>query len=156
MIQAIARTAALGTSYGAPTEGEVQLAETLVEALPSMDMVRLVSSGTEAVMGALRVARGFTGRDLIVKMEGGFHGGADYLLVKAGSGLATMGVPDSAGIPADVARVHADRPVQRSRRHARSCSPSTPTVSPPSSSSRWPATWAACRLPRATCRGCAS
>jgi len=104
VIQTIARTAALGTSFGAPTEGEVKLAETLVEALPSMDMVRLVSSGTEAVMGALRVARGFTGRDLVVKMEGGFHGGADYLLVKAGSGLATLGVPDSAGIPADVAK----------------------------------------------------
>jgi glutamate-1-semialdehyde 2,1-aminomutase len=104
VIQAIARAAALGTSYGAPTEGEVQLAETLVAALPSMEMVRLVSSGTEAVMGALRAARGFTGRDLVVKMEGGFHGGADYLLVKAGSGLATLGVPDSAGIPADVAR----------------------------------------------------
>ncbi len=105
VVQTIARTAALGTSYGAPTEGEIVMAETLIEALPSMDMVRLVSSGTEAVMGALRVARGFTGRDLIVKMEGGFHGGADYLLVKAGSGLATLGVPDSAGIPADVARV---------------------------------------------------
>lgn len=104
VVQAIARTAALGTSFGAPTEGEIALAEFLVEALPSMDMVRLVSSGTEAVMGALRVARGFTGRDLIVKMEGGYHGGADYLLVKAGSGLATFGVPDSAGIPADVAR----------------------------------------------------
>jgi glutamate-1-semialdehyde 2,1-aminomutase len=105
VIQTIARTAALGTSFGAPTEGEIRLAETLIDAIPSMDMVRLVSSGTEAVMGALRVARGFTGRDLVVKMEGGFHGGADYLLVKAGSGLATMGVPDSAGIPADVARV---------------------------------------------------
>ncbi|MFT3921248.1 MAG: glutamate-1-semialdehyde 2,1-aminomutase [Myxococcales bacterium] len=105
VIQTIARTAALGTSYGAPTEGEIVMAETLIEALPSMEMVRLVSSGTEAVMGALRVARGFTGRDLIIKMEGGFHGGADYLLVKAGSGLATLGVPDSAGIPADVARV---------------------------------------------------
>ncbi|MDB4974829.1 MAG: hemL [Myxococcaceae bacterium] len=105
VIQAIARTAALGTSFGAPTEGEVRMAETLIAALPSMEMVRLVSSGTEAVMGALRVARGFTGRDLIVKLEGGFHGGADYLLVKAGSGLATMGVPDSAGIPADVAKV---------------------------------------------------
>jgi glutamate-1-semialdehyde 2,1-aminomutase len=105
VIQAIARTAALGTSFGAPTEGEVIMAELLTEALPSMDMVRLVSSGTEAVMGALRAARGFTGRDLVVKMEGGFHGGADHLLVKAGSGLATMGVPDSAGIPRDVARV---------------------------------------------------
>ncbi|HEX6241275.1 MAG TPA: glutamate-1-semialdehyde 2,1-aminomutase [Polyangiales bacterium] len=104
VIQAIARTAALGTSYGAPTEGEVLLAEQIVEAMPSIEMVRLVSSGTEAVMGALRVARGFTGRDIIIKMEGGFHGGADYLLVKAGSGLATFGVPDSAGIPKDVAR----------------------------------------------------
>ncbi|HEX5658113.1 MAG TPA: glutamate-1-semialdehyde 2,1-aminomutase, partial [Polyangiales bacterium] len=105
VIQSIARTAALGTSYGAPTEGEVKFAETLIDAVPSMEMVRCVSSGTEAVMGALRVARGFTGRDLIVKMEGGFHGGADYLLVKAGSGLATLGVPDSAGIPLDVAKV---------------------------------------------------
>jgi glutamate-1-semialdehyde 2,1-aminomutase len=105
VIQAIARTAALGTSFGAPTEGEVKFAETLIDAVPSMEMVRCVSSGTEAVMGALRVARGFTGRDLIVKMEGGFHGGADYLLVKAGSGLATLGVPDSAGVPADIAKV---------------------------------------------------
>jgi glutamate-1-semialdehyde 2,1-aminomutase len=105
VIQAITRAAALGTSYGAPTEGEVLLAETLIEALPSMDMVRLTSSGTEAVMGALRVARGFTGRDMVIKMEGGFHGGADYLLVKAGSGLATFGEPDSAGIPADIARL---------------------------------------------------
>src|SRR5688572_2036446 len=105
VIQAIARTASLGTSCGAPTEGEVSMAELLDEGLPSMDMVGLVSTGTEAVMGALRVARGFTGRDLVVKMEGGFHGGADHLLVKAGSGLATLGVPDSAGIPRDVARV---------------------------------------------------
>jgi glutamate-1-semialdehyde 2,1-aminomutase len=105
VVQAISRTAALGTSFGAPTEGEIDMAEALIAAVPSLEMVRLVSSGTEAVMGALRVARGFTGRDLIVKMEGGFHGGADYLLVKAGSGLATLGVPDSAGIPADVARV---------------------------------------------------
>jgi glutamate-1-semialdehyde 2,1-aminomutase len=104
VIQAIARTAALGTSFGAPTEGEIIMAETLAAAVPSIEMVRLTSSGTEAVMGALRVARGFTGRDLIVKMEGGYHGGADYLLVKAGSGLATFGVPDSAGIPSDVAR----------------------------------------------------
>jgi glutamate-1-semialdehyde 2,1-aminomutase len=105
VIQAIARTAALGTSYGAPTEAEIIMAETLIEAMPSLEMVRLTSSGTEAVMGALRVARGFTGRDLAVKMEGGFHGGADHLLVKAGSGLATLGVPDSAGIPADVAKI---------------------------------------------------
>ncbi len=105
VVQAIARTAALGTSFGAPTEGEIAMAEAIIEAVPSIEMVRLTSSGTEAVMGALRVARGFTGRDVIVKMEGGYHGGADYLLVKAGSGLATFGVPDSAGIPSDVAKV---------------------------------------------------
>ncbi len=105
VIQAIARTAALGTSFGAPTEGEIVMAEAIIAALPSIEMVRLTSSGTEAVMGALRVARGFTGRDLVVKMEGGYHGGADHLLVKAGSGLATFGVPDSAGIPSDVAKV---------------------------------------------------
>jgi glutamate-1-semialdehyde 2,1-aminomutase len=110
VVQAVARTAAHGTSFGAPTEGEITLAEALVEALPSLDMVRLVSSGTEAVMGALRVARGFTGRDLVVKMEGGYHGGADYLLVKAGSGLATFGVPDSAGVPADLTRATVSLP----------------------------------------------
>lgn len=104
VVQAISRTAALGSSFGAPTEGEITMAETLIEAVPSLEMVRLVSSGTEAVMGALRVARGFTGRDLVVKAEGGYHGGADYLLVKAGSGLATFGEPDSAGVPADVAK----------------------------------------------------
>ncbi len=92
-----------GTSYGAPTEGEIDMAQTIVDAVPSIEMVRLTSSGTEAVMGALRVARGFTKRDLIVKLEGCYHGGADYLLTKAGSGLATFGVPDSAGVPAAIA-----------------------------------------------------
>jgi glutamate-1-semialdehyde 2,1-aminomutase len=105
VVQVIARTAALGASFGAPTEGEIVMAETIIDAVPSIEMVRLTSSGTEAVMGALRVARGFTGRDIVVKMEGGYHGGADHLLVKAGSGLATFGVPDSAGIPKDVAKV---------------------------------------------------
>ncbi len=105
VVQTIARTAALGTSFGAPTEGEIVMAEAIIAAVPSIESVRLTSSGTEAVMGALRVARGFTGRDLVVKLEGGYHGGADYLLVKAGSGLATFGVPDSAGIPSDVAKV---------------------------------------------------
>ncbi len=103
VVAAITEAAARGTSYGAPTEAEIVMAEALAEAVPSLEMVRLVSSGTEAAMGALRVARGFTGRDLVVKFEGCYHGGADYLLVKAGSGLATLGEPDSAGVPAAIA-----------------------------------------------------
>lgn len=103
VVAAIQNAAEKGTSYGAPTEGEITMAERLRDAVPSMQMSRLVSSGTEATMGALRVARGFTGRDLIVKCIGGYHGGADYLLVKGGSGLATLGEPDSAGVPAAIA-----------------------------------------------------
>jgi glutamate-1-semialdehyde 2,1-aminomutase len=93
-----------GTSYGAPTELEVELAEEITNAFPSIDKVRLVSSGTEATMSAIRLARGFTSRDKIVKMEGCYHGHSDSLLVKAGSGLATFGTPDSAGVPSDFAR----------------------------------------------------
>ena len=88
-----------GTSFGAPTAGEVDLAETLCAAVPSMEMVRLVSSGTEATMTAVRLARGFTGRAKIVKFAGCYHGHVDALLVRAGSGAATFGVPDSAGVP---------------------------------------------------------
>ncbi|MFO0602392.1 MAG: glutamate-1-semialdehyde 2,1-aminomutase [Polyangiales bacterium] len=104
VVKAIAEAAADGASYGAPTEREVLFAEALCAALPSVEMVRLCSSGTEACMSALRVARGFTGRDKIVKFEGCYHGHSDPLLVKAGSGLATFGVPDSAGVPGDIAR----------------------------------------------------
>jgi len=104
VVEAIVRAAERGASYGAPTEGEVNLAELIAEIMPSMQMLRLTSSGTEAVMGALRVARGFTGRDIVVKCEGCYHGGADYLLVKAGSGAATLGIPDSAGVPESIAR----------------------------------------------------
>ncbi|MGH7354942.1 MAG: glutamate-1-semialdehyde 2,1-aminomutase [Candidatus Rokuibacteriota bacterium] len=99
VVEAVAAAAARGTSYGAPTPGEVELAELVAAAYPSMEMVRLVSSGTEAAMSALRVARGVTGRDVLVKFEGGYHGHADSLLVKAGSGGATFGVPDSGGVP---------------------------------------------------------
>ncbi len=99
VIRAITDAAARGTSYGAPTELEVQFAEKLIELYPSIEMVRAVSSGTEATMAAIRAARGFTGRDVIVKFEGCYHGHADFLLVKAGSGAATLGVPDSAGVP---------------------------------------------------------
>lgn len=88
-----------GTSFGAPTEQEVEMAEAICSAVPSIEMVRLVNSGTEATMSAIRVARGFTGRDLIVKFEGCYHGHVDSLLVKAGSGVATLGLPDSPGVP---------------------------------------------------------
>jgi len=104
VVRVLQETVARGTSFGAPTEAEIEMAELIRDCVPSMEMSRLVSSGTEAVMGALRVARGFTGRDLVVKCIGGYHGGADYLLVKAGSGLATLGEPDSAGIPASIAQ----------------------------------------------------
>ncbi len=99
VVEAVAAAAARGTSYGAPTPGEVELAEFVTRAYPSMEMMRLVSSGTEAAMSAIRVARGATGRDVLVKFEGCYHGHADSLLVKAGSGGATFGVPDSRGVP---------------------------------------------------------
>jgi glutamate-1-semialdehyde 2,1-aminomutase len=88
-----------GTSFGAPTEHEVELAELIAAMVPSMEMVRLVNSGTEATMSALRLARGFTGRDLTIKFEGCYHGHVDSLLVKAGSGMATLGIADTAGVP---------------------------------------------------------
>lgn len=99
VIEAIREVLEMGTSFGAPTEREIELAEEIRAAVPSMEMVRLVNSGTEAVMSALRVARGFTGRDLTVKFEGCYHGHVDSLLVKAGSGLATLGISDSEGVP---------------------------------------------------------
>lgn len=104
VINAIKKAAARGTSYGAPTELEVTLAHMIRDAFPSMEKIRLVSSGTEAVMSAIRVARGFTKRDNILKFEGCYHGHSDYLLAKAGSGLATLGIPDSLGVPADFAK----------------------------------------------------
>jgi len=90
----------IGTSFGAPTEQEVEFAELIARIVPSMEMVRLVNSGTEATMSALRLARGFTGRDLTIKFEGCYHGHVDSLLVKAGSGMATLGIADTAGVPA--------------------------------------------------------
>ncbi|MFL2772470.1 MAG: glutamate-1-semialdehyde 2,1-aminomutase [bacterium] len=88
-----------GTSFGTPTEGEIEFAEMISDAVPSVEMVRLVNSGSEAAMGALRVARGFTGREKIIKFEGCYHGSVDALLVKAGSGATTLGIPDSPGVP---------------------------------------------------------
>jgi glutamate-1-semialdehyde 2,1-aminomutase len=99
ILSALERALAIGTSFGAPTEQEVELAAAICDAVPSIEMVRLVNSGTEATMSAIRVARGFTGRDLIVKFEGCYHGHVDSLLVKAGSGLATLGIADTQGVP---------------------------------------------------------
>jgi len=105
VVAAIREAAGRGTSYGAPTELETEMARRIVEAFPSVEMVRMVSSGTEATMTAIRLARGFTGRDRIVKFTGCYHGHADSLLVKAGSGVATLGIPGSPGIPARLAEL---------------------------------------------------
>src|SRR5258706_7059127 len=105
IVEAITEAAERGTSYGAPTPGEVEMAEVITSAYPSMEMLRLVSSGTEAAMSALRLARGATGRDLLVKFDGCYHGHADSLLVKAGSGGATFSIPDSQGVPAALAEL---------------------------------------------------
>ena len=104
ILQAVIETAQNGLSFGAPTELEITMAEKVREIVPSMEKLRMVSSGTEATMSAIRLARGFTGRDKILKFEGCYHGHADSLLVKAGSGMLTMGVPSSPGIPNDVAK----------------------------------------------------
>jgi glutamate-1-semialdehyde 2,1-aminomutase len=110
VVEAVAAAAARGTSYGAPTAGEVEMAEVITEAYPSIEMVRLVSSGTEAAMSAIRVARGATGRDVLVKFDGCYHGHADSLLVKAGSGAATLSIPDSRGVPAALAALTVTAP----------------------------------------------
>ncbi|MDQ2774965.1 MAG: glutamate-1-semialdehyde 2,1-aminomutase [Acidobacteriota bacterium] len=99
VIDALTSVLDLGTSFGAPTGREVELAELIIDAVPSVEMVRLVNSGTEACMSAVRLARGFTGREITVKFEGCYHGHVDSLLVKAGSGLATLSLPDTAGVP---------------------------------------------------------
>ena len=110
VVEAVAAAAARGTSYGAPTAGEVEMAEAITAAYPSIEMVRLVSSGTEAAMSAIRVARGATGRDLLLKFDGCYHGHADSLLVKAGSGAATLSIPDSRGVPPALAALTVTTP----------------------------------------------
>lgn len=105
LVRAVARTLKDGTSFGTATRAEITLAGLIRRAFPSMEKIRLVSSGTEAVMSAVRLARGFTGRKIIIKVDGGYHGHADSLLVKAGSGGATFGIPDSAGVPEALARL---------------------------------------------------
>jgi glutamate-1-semialdehyde 2,1-aminomutase len=103
VLKAVQETAAKGLSFGAPTALEIKMADRVCEIMPSLEMVRMVNSGTEATMSAIRLARGFTGRDKIVKFEGCYHGHADSLLVKAGSGALTLGVPTSPGVPAGLA-----------------------------------------------------
>ncbi|HEX5092460.1 MAG TPA: aminotransferase class III-fold pyridoxal phosphate-dependent enzyme, partial [Burkholderiales bacterium] len=103
VVEAVQAAAARALSFGAPTAAEVEMAELLCRLVPSLELVRLVSSGTEATMTAIRLARGFTGRSVIVKFEGCYHGHADSLLVKAGSGALTFGHPSSAGVPAETA-----------------------------------------------------
>ena len=104
VIQTVKEAVDNGLSFGAPTQGEVLIAEEIKKIIPSIDEVRLVSSGTEAGMSAIRLARGYTGRNKIIKFEGCYHGHSDALLVKAGSGLLTFGTPSSAGVPADVTK----------------------------------------------------
>lgn len=104
VIAAIKSAMEKGTSFGAPCELEIELAELVINAVPSVEMVRFVSSGTEATMSAVRLARGYTGRDVIVKFDGGFHGHADSFLVKAGSGVITLGIPGSPGVPEDIVK----------------------------------------------------
>ena len=104
VVKAIQTQAEKGSSFGAPTELETELAQLVIDRVPSVEMVRFVSSGTEATMAALRLARGYTGRDIILKFEGSYHGHGDSLLIKAGSGVATLGLPDSPGVPADIAK----------------------------------------------------
>jgi glutamate-1-semialdehyde 2,1-aminomutase len=105
VVEAVKKAATRGFSFGAPTAGEIELAEMIVQAVPSIEMVRLVNSGTEATMSALRLARAATGRRKVLKFDGGYHGHVDSLLVKAGSGAATLNMPDSAGVPAEVTQL---------------------------------------------------
>ncbi|UOQ46240.1 glutamate-1-semialdehyde 2,1-aminomutase [Halobacillus salinarum] len=104
VVEALKKTTELGTSFGTPTQIENKLAQLVIERVPSMEMLRMVNSGTEATMSALRAARGYTGRDKILKFEGNYHGHGDSLLIKAGSGVATLGLPDSPGVPESIAQ----------------------------------------------------
>ena len=110
VVDALKKACERGTSFGTPTEAEIRLAELVRTAFPSIELVRMVNSGTEATMSALRVARGYTGRDLAVKFEAGYHGHGDSFLIQAGSGAATFGIPDSPGVPADLAKMTINLP----------------------------------------------
>ena len=145
-----------GTSYGAPTMVEIEMAEKLVEVVPSIEMVRMVSSGTEATMSAIRLARGYTGREKFIKFDGNYHGHSDALLVAAGIGPAHARHPVDARRHQGRGGRHDRAAVQRHRRRARRASRRTASRSRRSSSSRSPATWASSRRSRASCRACAT
>ena len=155
-VAAVVEAARDGTIFGAPTEREVELAAEIVDAVPSIEQVRLVSSGTEAAMSAIRLARAATRRDRILKFAGCYHGHVDALLAEAGSGLATLGIPSTPGRPTRGRGRHGRRPVQRPRRGGRGGRRATARGSPASSSSRSPGTWASSRPRRASSRRCAS
>ncbi len=157
IVEAAREAAERGTTFGAPTEAEVELAERITAAMPSIEMVRLVSSGTEAAMSAIRLARGFTGRDLVVKFEGCYHGHSDALLAAgAGSGVATLGIPGSPGVTEGAARDTLTVPFNdvEARRSRRSWSRGE--RSPPSSSSPSRRTWASYRPSRGSSNASAS
>ena len=145
VVAAVIEAAKRGTSYGAATAAEVELAEQVADRVPSVEMVRMTSSGTEAAMGAVRLARAITGREVVVKFAGAYHGHSDGLLADAGSGLATLGVPASPGVTAAQAATHRGRALERPRgglagaRRARRSRPCWPSRSPP--------TWASSRPP---------
>ena len=152
--RAVADAAARGFSFGTPSENEVALAEEIVARVEPVEQVRLVSSGTEATMSAIRLARGYTGRSLVVKFAGCYHGHVDSLLAAAGSGVATFALPDSAGVPGARRPRPSCCPTTTSLR-SRPPSPSAAARSPASSPRRRPATWASSRRRRASPRGCA-
>ena len=118
IVAAVTEAAGRGTSYGAPTAGEVELAELVAQRMPGVDMLRMTSSGTEASMSAIRLARAATGREMLLKFAGAYHGHVDGLLAQAGSGLATQGIPSSPGVPESAAAGTVDRAVERRRRRA--------------------------------------
>ena len=146
-LEAVGEALARGTTFGAPTEGEVDLAAEIVDAVPSVEMVRLVSSGTEAAMSTVRLARAATRRDRLIKFSGNYHGHVDALLASAGSGLMTLGIPSTPGVPSGVAGDTIVLPVQRHRCSRLGRRPSTAKGSPRFSSSLLRATWASF-LPR--------
>ena len=141
VIEAIIQAARNGTSFGASTPTEAELAALVIEAFPAIEKVRFVSSGTEATMSAIRLARAATKRKIIVKFEGCYHGHSDALLVKAGSGVATLGIPGSAGVPEEFVEIHACAAVQQRQCGRGAHSTSSKTRLPASSSSRWSETW---------------
>ena len=156
VVRAVEEALHQGASFGAPTELETQLAELIVDAVPSIEMVRMVSSGTEASMSAIRLARGFTGRDVIVKFAGCYHGHVDSLLVAAGSSATTLGVPNSPGVPDGLHAGHAGPALQRRAGAGGRLRRPRRAASPASSWSRSSATWAWSRRRRSSWPSCAA